>query len=190
EDGIIEIKDLTIEAGATLTLKLGAKLTFNGKLTIAAGGNLVMEHKVGQGGMSSLIDNSVASGSGSTIVRLKTPANQWFYLGSIRKNAIFSDFDAGQPGIVVSSYRQNKWWNIQTTLASRSLRLLEEIATNLIDDNTGSRLIEYSGEINKEEVSRVFEEKGFSLLGNPYPAFISWENSAEIGRASCRERVR
>jgi len=39
-------------------------------------------------------------------------------------------------------------------------------------------LIEYSGEINKEEVSRVFEEKGFSLLGNPYPAFISWENSA------------
>ena len=60
EDGIIEIKDLTIEAGATLTLKPGARLTVNGKLTIAAGGNLVMEHKVGQGGMSSLIDNSVA----------------------------------------------------------------------------------------------------------------------------------
>jgi hypothetical protein len=128
--------------------------------------------------MVSLIDKSVISGSGTTRVRLTTPANQWFYLGSIRKDAVFSDFGAGQPGIVVSSYRQNKWWNIQTTLASRSLRLLEGIATNLIDDKVEKRLIEYTGEINKEEVSRVFEEKGFSLLGNPYPAFISWENSA------------
>lgn len=174
--GEYTLTNLTIEDGAQLWINGGSKIDLEGSFT--NNGELVLNNRYGVNGMASLIDNSVASGSGSTIVRLTTPANQWFYLGSIRKNAIFSDFDAGQPGVVVSSYRQNKWWNIQTTLASRSLRLLEGIATNLIDDNTGSRLIEYSGEINKEEVSRVFEEKGFSLLGNPYPAFISWENAA------------
>lgn len=174
--GEYTLTNLTIQDGAQLWIDGGAKVNLEGSFT--NNGELVLNNRYGVNGMASLIDNSVASGSGSTIVRLTTPANQWFYLGSIRKNAIFSDFGAGQPGIVVSSYRQNKWWNIQTTLASRSLRLLEGIATNLIDDKVEKRLIEYTGEINKEEVSRVFEEKGFSLLGNPYPAFISWENSA------------
>jgi hypothetical protein len=174
--GEYTLTNLTIQDGAQLWIDGGAKVNLEGSFT--NNGELVLNNRYGVNGMVSLIDKSVISGSGTTRVRLTTPANQWFYLGSIRKNAIFSDFGAGQPGIVVSSYRQNKWWNIQTTLASRSLRLLEGIATNLIDDKVEKRLIEYTGEINKEEVSRVFEEKGFSLLGNPYPAFISWENSA------------
>lgn len=184
EDGIIEIKDLTIEAGATLTLKPGARLTVNGKLTIAAGGNLVMEHKVGQGGMSSLITKGTVSGNIKTSMEL--PQDQWFYLGSSKKNAKFSDFGAGTDGVVLNVHRSNAWWAIKSSLASKDLRTLEGVATNflpLIEDANGDgspdkRIIQYEGLPNTDVVSRTFDEAGFHLLANPFTSFIDWQEGA------------
>lgn len=190
EDGIIEINNLTIEAGATLTLKPGARLTVNGKLTIAAGGNLVMEHKVGQGGMSSLITKGTVSGNIKTSMEL--PHNQWFYIGSSKKDAVFSDFAAGEEGVVISVYRSNDWWTIGSGLASRSLRPLEGMATNYLPsvvDNNGygkpdSRIIEYTGKPQTEVVNRTFDIAGFHLLANPFTSFIDWQDVAVWERAN------
>lgn len=190
EDGIIEIKDLTIEAGATLTLKPGARLTVNGKLTIAAGGNLVMEHKVGQGGMSSLITKGTVSGNIKTSMEL--PQDQWFYLGSSKKNAKFSDFGAGTDGVVLNVHRSNAWWAIKSSLASKDLRTLEGVATNflpLIKDANGDgspdkRIIQYEGLPNTDVVSRTFDEAGFHLLANPFTSFIDWQDGAGWERAN------
>jgi hypothetical protein len=190
EDGIIEIKDLTIEAGATLTLKPGAKLTVNGKLTIAETGSLVMEHQYGVGGMSSLITNGQVVGQVTT--RMTLPQNQWFYLGSSRKNAIFSDFGAGNDGISISAFRSNKYWPIKSTLAGNALRTMEGIATNFLpsesdmdgDGQADSRLIEYKGEINTDVVSRTFDIAGFHLLANPFTSFIDWQDGAGWERAN------
>lgn len=184
EDGIIEINNLTIEAGATLTLKPGARLTVNGKLTIAAGGNLVMEHKVGQGGMSSLITKGTVSGNIKTSMEL--PQDQWFYLGSSKKNAKFSDFGAGTDGVVLNVHRSNAWWSIKSSLASKDLRTLEGVATNflpLIEDANGDgspdkRIIQYEGLPNTDVVSRTFDEAGFHLLANPFTSFIDWQEGA------------
>lgn len=190
EDGIIEIKDLTIEAGATLTLKPGARLTVNGKLTIAETGSLVMEHQYGVGGMSSLITNGQVVGQVTT--RMTLPQNQWFYLGSSRKNAIFSDFGAGNDGISISVFRSNKYWTIKSTLAGNALRTMEGIATNFLpsepdmdgDGQADSRLIEYKGEINTDVVSRTFDIAGFHLLANPFTSFIDWQDGAGWERAN------
>ena len=181
---IFQVKDLTIEAGAILTLKPGASLTVNGKLTIAAGGNLVMEHKVGQGGMSSLITKGTVSGNIKTSMEL--PQDQWFYLGSSKKNAKFSDFGAGTDGVVLNVHRSNAWWAIKSSLASKDLRTMEGIATNFLpsesdmdgDGQADSRLIEYKGEINTDVVSRPFDIAGFHLLANPFTSFIDWQEGA------------
>ena len=190
EDGIIEINNLTIEAGATLTLKPGARLTVNGKLTIAETGSLVMEHQYGVGGMSSLITNGQVVGQVTT--RMTLPQNQWFYLGSSRKNAIFSDFGAGNDGISISVFRSNKYWSIKSTLAGNALRTMEGIATNFLpsepdmdgDGQADSRLIEYKGEINTDVVSRTFDIAGFHLLANPFTSFIDWQDGAGWERAN------
>ena len=190
EDGIIEINNLTIEAGATLTLKPGARLTVNGKLTIAETGSLVMEHQYGVGGMSSLITNGQVVGQVTT--RMTLPQNQWFYLGSSRKNAIFSDFGAGNDGISISVFRSNKYWPIKSTLAGNALRTMEGIATNFLpsesdkdgDGQADSRLIEYKGEINTDVVSRTFDIAGFHLLANPFTSFIDWQDGAGWERAN------
>src|SRR5690554_4990266 len=157
---VIVIQNLTIEAGAMLTLKPGARLTVNGKLTIAVGdspdeenGTLIMEHKYGVGGMSSLITNGPVSGKVKT--RMTLPQNQWFYLGSSRKDAVFSDFSAGADGVIINVNRSNQWWSIRSSTASRKLSPMEGIVTNYLPDTPDK------------------DGDGF----------------AEIGRASCRERV-
>ncbi|HBX89274.1 MAG TPA: hypothetical protein DEG09_11765, partial [Marinilabiliaceae bacterium] len=97
---IIVVQNLTVESGASLTLKPGARLTVNGKLTVAEGGSLVMEHNYGIGGMSSLVTNAGVVGKVKT--KMVLPQDQWFYLGSSRKDAIFSDFSAGEDGVIIN----------------------------------------------------------------------------------------
>src|SRR5690554_6298305 len=178
---IFQVKDLTIKAGAILTLKPGARLTVNGKLTIADGASLIMEHEYGVGGMSSLITNGEVVGKVKT--KMTLPQNQWFYLGSSRKDAVFSDFSAGADGVSLNVYRANQWWGIKSGLASRALRPLEGIATNYLPEKSDKdgdgvadvRVIEYEGDMHITEVSRTFDEQGFHLLANPYPAFVDWQ---------------
>ncbi len=177
----VVVNFMTINPSAQLKLSPGAQLTVNGKLTIAETGSLVMEHQYGVGGMSSLITNGQVVGQVTT--RMTLPQNQWFYLGSSRKNAIFSDFGAGNDGISISAFRSNKYWPIKSTLAGNALRTMEGIATNFLpsesdmdgDGQADSRLIEYKGEINTDVVSRTFDIAGFHLLANPYPAFVDWQ---------------
>lgn len=180
----VVVNFMTINPSAQLKLSPGAQLTVNGKLTIAETGSLVMEHQYGVGGMSSLITNGQVVGQVTT--RMTLPQNQWFYLGSSRKNAIFSDFGAGNDGISISAFRSNKYWPIKSTLAGNALRTMEGIATNFLpsesdmdgDGQADSRLIEYKGEINTDVVSRTFDIAGFHLLANPFTSFIDWQDGA------------
>ena len=182
ENKIIEINNLTIESGATLTLKPGAQLTVNGKLTIADGASLIMEHEYGEGGMSSLITNGEVAGKVKT--KMSLPQDQWFYLGSSIKNAVFSNFRAGEDGVIINVYRSNAWWGIKAGLANKTLRSLEGMVTNYLPDNKDGdgipdkRTIEYEGELHTDVVSRTFDDAGFHLLANPYASFISWQDGA------------
>ncbi|WP_088655901.1 hypothetical protein [Geofilum rhodophaeum] len=192
ENGLIILRNLSIEAGAELTMKPGAQLTINGKLIIAEGespgpqsGRLIVEHEYGVGGMSSLITKGLVTGKVST--RMSLPQDQWFYLGSSSKDAVFSDFGAGGDGIIINVYRAKQWWGIKSGLASRTLRAMEGLVTNYLpeisdkddDGMADERVIEYDGLVHTAEVSREFDETGFHLLANPYPAFIDWEYDEE-----------
>ncbi|WP_157482995.1 hypothetical protein, partial [Geofilum rubicundum] len=155
-DDVAHVNDLTIENSSSLTLKSSGKLTVNGDLTIAATGELVLDNGYGVNGMASLIAHGQILGTGSTRIRLTTPPNQWFYLGSSVQDAVFSDFSAGEPNIIINVYRANKWWGIKSGLAGRSLRSMEGIVTNLLlEASSDNRLIEYTGELHTGPVSRI-----------------------------------
>jgi hypothetical protein len=172
----LTLLNLTIEENASLMLDAGSKVNLEGAFTNE--GELVLNNEYGVNRMVSLMDNSISKlGQGTNRVMLTTPPNQWFYLGSSVKNAIFSDFSAGEPNIIINIYRDKKWWGIKSTLASRALRSMEGMVTNLLlEGSTDNRLIEYTGELQTGPVSRLFTESGYNLLANPYPSFISWED--------------
>jgi hypothetical protein len=175
---IAQTNNLTIESGTTLTMNPGGKLTVNGDLSLAASSELVLDNSYGANGMASLLTHGQILGAGSTRIRLTTPPNQWFYLGSSIKNAIFSDFSAGEANIIINIYRANKWYGIKSGLAHRELRSMEGIVTNLLLEGAPDRLIEYTGALHTTAVSRVYDESGYNLLANPFPSFISWEDAA------------
>jgi hypothetical protein len=180
-DELVEVKNLIIEEGAVLTLKPGAQLTVNGMLTINDGGKLLLENEYGEGKMASLITHGEVEGKVET--KLTLPPNQWFYIGSSRKEAVFSDFGAGNEGVIVNVYRAVKWWGIKSGLAGRALRPLEGIVTNYqSEDGDQDRVITYTGELNNAAVSRTFDESGYHLMANPYPSFINWEDTEAFER--------
>jgi hypothetical protein len=180
----VQVKNLTINPSAKLTLAPGSQLTVDGDLYINTPGGLVQEHKYGANGMSSLLTHGLVSGTITT--RVELPHNRWFYIGSSKKDAVFSDFGAGEEGVVISVYRSNDWWTIGSGLASRLLRPLEGMATNYLPsvvDNNGygkpdSRIIEYTGKPQTEVVNRTFDIAGFHLLANPFTSFIDWQDGA------------
>ncbi|GAO31680.1 hypothetical protein [Geofilum rubicundum] len=173
-DELVEVKNLIIEEGASLTLAPGAQLTVNGKLTVKVGGRLLLEHEYGEGKMASLITKGEVEGEVET--KLTLPQNQWFYIGSSRKEAVFSDFGAGNDGVIINVYRAGNWWGIKSGLAARSLRPIEGITTNYLPaEGDQDRVITYTGELNNVAVSRTFDESGYHLMANPYPSFIDWK---------------
>ena len=62
--GEYTLTNLTIEDGAQLWINGGSKIDLEGSFT--NNGELVLNNRYGVNGMVSLIDKSVASGSGST----------------------------------------------------------------------------------------------------------------------------
>ena len=177
DDGLIELNNITIEQGAVLTIKAGAKLTVNGNLTIAEEGGLLIENTAEENGMASLITNGDVNGLIET--KMTMGPDRWFYLGSSRKDAVFSDFGAGEQGISISVFRNNKWWSIKETLAGYPMRSMEGLATSYMPE-AGSediRVIQYSGEVYTDAVNRIFDEDGFHLFANPYTSYIDWDNT-------------
>jgi hypothetical protein len=172
---VAQTKGLLVDNNAILTLASGGKLTVNGNLAIVQPGGLVMENQTGGNGMSSLIVNGDVSGQAN--MKLTLPPNRWFYLGSSIKDPVFSNFGAGNEGVIINVFRNGSWWGIGSGLASRLLRPMEGMVTNLLNDGLENRFINYTGQLHTTAVSRTYAETGYHLFANPYPGFISWEDA-------------
>jgi hypothetical protein len=172
---VAQTNDLTINSGAILTLAPGGKLTVNRNLEIAQPGGLVLENETGTNKMASLITYGTVNGQAN--MKLTLPPNRWFYLGSSIKEPVFSNFGAGNADVIINVFRNGSWWGIGSGLASRLLRPMEGIVTNLLNDGSQNRFINYTGQLHTTAVSRTFAETGFHLFANPYPSFISWEDA-------------
>lgn len=171
ENGFIELNNLTIESGAVLTLKPGARLTVHGDLAIKKSGGLVLENHPDADGLASLITHG--SVTGEVEVNLTLLNKRWYYLSSPMKEVDYTHFGSEEEDAQVFVYRNNKW--VQYLDASLSNPVGLEGATIGFGSSEPTTTIRYSGEINTDPVSRDLKTRGYHLLGNPYPASINWE---------------
>ncbi|TCO07428.1 hypothetical protein [Natronoflexus pectinivorans] len=177
--GLVEVNDLLVESGAILTLKLGARLTVHGNLTIQDEGGLVLENSYEQGGMASLITHGQIAGHAN--VKLVLPKEKWYYLGSVIRDATFGNFSPGDQGsgTLVNVYR-DRWYSTFTQHYETAMRKLEGVAVFYHKTSESDDLMEitYTGELNSGEISRTFAENRFQLMANPFPSFINWLDDA------------
>src|SRR5690554_4497843 len=187
EDGLIELKDLTIEADANLTLNPGGKLTVNGDLSVADEGALIMKNTTEVNGLASLIVEGAITGAaraegkeGEVTVELEFPYNEWYYVSQPIQDAksdIYAmwndDGSYNTDASWVNVYRGNRW---QRITAGVELDDLEGVSNIYVPSDKTSNVVSYVGRLNNEAISRNYSNRQYYLFGNPYPSSINWQD--------------
>src|SRR5690554_4731960 len=151
EDGLIKLKDLTIEADANLTLNPGGKLTVNGDLSVADEGALIMKNTTEVNGLASLIVEGAITGAaraegkkGEVTIELEFPYNEWYYVSQPIQDAksdIYAmwndDGSYNTDASWVNVYRGNRW---QRVTAGVELEDLEGVSNIYVPSDKTSNV--------------------------------------------------
>lgn len=187
EDGLIKLKDLTIEADANLTLNPGGKLTVNGDLSVADEGALIMKNTTEVNGLASLIVEGAITGAaraegkrGEVTIELEFPYNEWYYVSQPIQDAksdIYAvwneDGSYNTDASWVNVYRGNRW---QRVTAGVELYDLEGVSNIYVPSDKTSNVVSYVGRLNNEAIARNYSNRQYYLFGNPYPSSINWQD--------------
>ena len=175
-DDVIEVNDLTIKAGAILTLKPGARLTVNGTLTIEEAGGLVLENTAEVDGLASLLTHGEIFGEAR--ISLEFPRDEWYYVSQPIKNAksdIYGIWNADGTFNTnegwVNVHRANRWCRIGGGVDIAQLEGLS-IKYRVADANDeADHVVTYTGELNNG-FQEPFANRQYYLFGNPYPSAL------------------
>src|SRR5690554_3140828 len=180
-DDVIEVNDLTIKAGAILTLKPGARLTVNGTLTIEEAGGLVLENTAEVDGLASLLTHGEIFGEAR--ISLEFPRDEWYYVSQPIKNAksdIYSvwnkDGSYNTAEGWVNVHRGNRWHRVLDGVDIDEFEGVS-ILHSKVDESFGdSSSVSYLGVLNNGVISKPFTNRQYYLFGNPYPSALDWQS--------------
>jgi hypothetical protein len=174
------IGSLTINAGKTLTLQSGAKLTLsgtlsnNGTVNIENGATLVQTGSGTNSGSGTYNVKQTVSGSGGA-----TPNGRFWYLGS--------PLSDGSSTALLSSTGNQLWqWN-ETNVnyaALSSGQTLSQGKSYVLRSGQTTETINFSGTglsngtlniLNLSRTGTSAQMRGCHLVSNPYPSYLDWD---------------
>lgn len=187
EDGLIKLKDLTIEADANLTLNPGGKLTVNGDLSVADEGALIMKNTTEVNGLASLMVEGAITGAaradgkkGEVTIELEFPYDEWYYVSQPIKDAksdiygVWNEdgsFNTNEGWVNV--HRANRWYRIGGGV---DIAQLEGVSNKYRPADGNNHVVSYVGRLNNEAIARNYSNRQYYLFGNPYPSSINWQD--------------
>lgn len=172
-------KNLTINAGKSLTITSGTRLTVNGNivnngtLTIESGATLVQ----GTGNTASgtgvyNVQQALTGGGGST------PNGRFWYMGSPLSGASSTAFDAAG---------DNRLWTYAEATQSYTEITTNGVAMSPIQGHVArlgaSSTVNFTGGVlnsgdytnNTLTNTGTGSTRGYTLISNPYPSFLDWD---------------
>jgi hypothetical protein len=177
-DVIVQNGELTIDQSATvqsLTINPGAKLTISAGQTFSATNGITLESTAG-GGTATLVDETAGNGqtlTGSVQQYLATTRN--WYVSSPVSNA---NAPAGY-----SYYRRNEP-AVGWTAVSSGAGLVAGVGYIALPISTGpiTFTTQAGGKINTGIIAipltwQGASNKGYNLIGNPYPSHLTWNKA-------------
>jgi|GEM_PF-4019923 hypothetical protein len=173
----LTVSRLILADGASVTVNPGASLVItkdvenNGTIILGSTNNY----------LASLMLPENPAKSGNVNVRLDLEANEKFYLSSPVKNTKLESFypEGDSENDFVYVFREEpswRWVRVSESYLSNEGRLNTTEAVAAMYKQ--GKQLNFTGEVNNEDVTKVSEGKGFFLFGNPYPTAIDWENPA------------
>ncbi|TLX77470.1 T9SS type A sorting domain-containing protein [Labilibacter sediminis] len=168
---VVQLNDLTISAGATLTVKPGARFTVNGNLVTNNG--LIIENSNDK--PTSFITNGTVTGN----IQFDWTYDElrYWYIGHSISNPVIASYDAitgGTNDYFLYNY-PGSWNNLTKTTYTFS-DPLEGYAVNLKEQGT----ISHSGLVNNDVSYTRTLGASWYLVANPYPSYIDLSKSSEL----------
>ncbi|MDX9747162.1 MAG: T9SS type A sorting domain-containing protein [Paludibacter sp.] len=162
---------MTINQSTTvksLTVQRGAKLTIN--TTLSTSNALVLESDAD--GTGTIIDNYTSPTINARVKQYLTAGRNWYMSTPLQA----ADASALNRGTSVQYYNEtNGQWLEATGTLARGKGYIQ--VANSTQGTTGN--VEFSGTTNSGDVPVTLTNspaggKGFNLVGNPYPSYVSW----------------
>ncbi len=178
---LVQVNDLTINAGATLTLLAGARMTVNGN-TVTNDGLIIQNTTTSP---TSFIN--IGSVTGNMNIEWSYPENRYWYIGHCISNVDIANYDAlvtGGNAYLLYQYLNNAWNEI-TGGPFIFDEPLEGFAFAVRDAGAS---VSHQGTLNVSDFTggnaRPLGE-GWYLVANPYASYLDLESSGnwEFGGA-------
>lgn len=195
---IAQCNDMTIDAGADITIDSDGYLTVNGSITNNAGtsGLVINSDATGTG---SLIQNTSGGTDATVKCYLASSTRQWHMVSSPVSAAALTVFPSSN-NLYYYDESTDDYWNGTTygsssvtgwTAPSGNMTVAKGYAfnyyattlnyTGLLNDNTSTSAISvpYTNHgVNDPDGNSYGNSDGWNLIGNPYTSAIDWDNPA------------
>jgi len=180
--------ELIIDQNVTVSqiiVAQGAKLTIQPNVTVTISGNLIIQ--------STSIGTGTLVSQGTIMVNGNTSIQQ--YLTSGRNWYISSPVSMAQSGVIKSTTGNMLWMNDETTqtwneIANETTAL--SVMKGYVANVANNGIVTFTGNLNTgtqtvSNLSRTgtsISNRGFNLIGNPYPAYVNWEMATKTNLES------
>jgi hypothetical protein len=170
--------DLTIGSGAFLTVNPTVGLTVAGTTDIASAQSLRI--KADESGLGSFIDGGF-SGAGSASVEQWVYQNEWHLVSAPISSATIATY---MNMYLIAFDESDGSWDYLTEPTTTPLAVSKGYAVWPSDGLTGTATVTFTGSLNTGDkpislaYTETSSEKGWNLLGNPYPSSIDWNGNA------------
>ena len=165
----------------SLTLAPGAKLTHSSG-TLTATNGITLESDAT--GTATLMDNYIEPTLSATVKQYVTAGRNWYLSAPLNNTA---DYSVLNKGTSVAEYNETTGlWPTVTTGALTRGKGYVQVAT-ASQGTTGT--VSFTGTTNSGNVAVALTNtltggKGFNLVGNPYPSYLSWSAVAADNAAA------
>ena len=176
--------ELTVNADASvksITVAPGAKLTLTSG-TLAATNGITLESDVT--GTATLMDSYSTPTINATVKQFVTAGRNWYMSAPLNNTA---DYSVLNKGASVAEYNEitGLWPAVTSGTLTRGKGYVE--VASATEGSTGT--VSFNGTTNSGDVlvtltNTLAGGKGFNLVGNPYPSYLSWSAIAADNTAA------
>ncbi len=162
----VQINNLTINSGATLTMDPGVQMTVNGDVTIDSNNGAVMAIKNSVDSPTSFLN--LGSVTGDVTIEWTYPNGQYWYIGHSVDGATYSDYDTPTSN-VFNLYGYSGGWSPITGSYGFDTNPLEGYVVKFAE--TTDVTVVNTGIIRNSNYTTSID--GWNLIANPYPSYIN-----------------